>query len=50
MILSLKDKYDKLQGRDLPMLSRSGKSTVCQYLSFSKYNPNDDYNPRTFND
>ena len=35
MLLSLKDGYDKEQGADLPMLSRTGKTTVSMYIAFS---------------
>lgn len=34
MILTVKDNYDKYDGTDLPMFSRSGKSTISQYLQF----------------
>jgi len=40
MIVCLKEKFDKEQGRDLPMFSRSGKSTVSQYLAFTRQDPN----------
>lgn len=42
MILTLRDKHNSgnKDGSDLPMLSRSGKSTISQYLSFSKHKPN----------
>lgn len=42
MIVSLKEKFDREQGRDLPMFSRSGKSTVSQYLAFARQDPNHD--------
>ena len=35
MILTIKDGYDKQAGTDLPMFSRTGKSTVSQYLQFN---------------
>ena len=44
MIVSLKEKFDREQGRDLPMFSRSGKSTVSQYLAFGRYDQNHDHN------
>ena len=36
MILTIKDDYNKFEGTDLPMFSRTGKSTVSQYLQFSQ--------------
>ena len=35
MILTIVDNYDKQQGTNLPMFSRSGKSTINQYLAFN---------------
>jgi hypothetical protein len=35
MILTIQDNYDKSDGTKLPMFSRSGKSTVNQYLAFN---------------
>lgn len=35
MILTIQDNYDKQQGTNLPMFSRSGKSTINQYLAFN---------------
>lgn len=45
MIITTKEGYNKHQGTDLPMFSRSGKSTVNQYLAFqskAKHNNDDD--------
>ena len=36
MIITFEDSYDKQKGTKLPMLSRSGKSTIDQYLVFGK--------------
>lgn len=36
MILTIKEDYNKFEGTDLPMFSRTGKSTVSQYLQFSQ--------------
>lgn len=36
MILTFQDDYDKQTGNKLPMFSRSGKSTINQYLVFNK--------------
>lgn len=36
MIVTVKDDYDKHQGTDLPMFSRSGKTTVSMYIAFSQ--------------
>lgn len=36
MILTIQDDYDKHKGTKLPMFSRSGKSTINQYLVFNK--------------
>lgn len=38
MILTIVDNYDKQQGTNLPMFSRSGKSTINQYLAFNSGN------------
>jgi hypothetical protein len=35
MILTIDDSYNKNEGTNLPMLSRSGKSTINQYLAFN---------------
>lgn len=35
MIISLKDDFDRELGTSLPMLSRSGKSTIPEHLCFS---------------
>jgi hypothetical protein len=35
MIVTVKDDFDKQQGTDLPMFSRSGKTTVTMYIAFS---------------
>ena len=37
MILTVKENYDKYDGTDLPMYSRSGKSTTSQYLQFEQH-------------
>ena len=36
MIVTVRDDYDKHQGTDLPMFSRSGKTTISQYIAFSQ--------------
>lgn len=36
MILTVQDNYDKSDGSQLPMFSRSGKSTINQYLAFNQ--------------
>lgn len=36
MILTIQDNYNKHQGTNLPMFSRSGKSTINQYLVFNQ--------------
>ena len=36
MIVTVKDDYDKHTGTDLPMFSRSGKTTVSMYIAFSQ--------------
>jgi hypothetical protein len=36
MILTIQDDYDKHDGSKLPMFSRSGKSTINQYLAFNQ--------------
>ena len=36
MIVTVKDDFDKQQGTDLPMFSRSGKTTVSMYIAFSQ--------------
>lgn len=36
MILSVRDDFDKFQGTDLPMFSRSGRFTSNQYLCFNQ--------------
>lgn len=36
MIVTVRDDYDKHQGTDLPMFSRSGKTTVSMYIAFSQ--------------
>ena len=36
MIITFEDSYDKQSGTKLPMFSRSGKSTINQYLVFNK--------------
>ena len=35
MIITVRDDYNKFEGTDLPMFSRSGKSTINQYLAFN---------------
>jgi hypothetical protein len=35
MILTVAEKPEDRDGRDLPMFSRSGKSTTSQYIVFS---------------
>ncbi len=35
MIFTIKDYYDKSEGKDLPMFSLNGKSTTAQYIAFS---------------
>lgn len=35
MQISLKDDYDKELGKDLPMLSKTGKITIPMYVVFS---------------
>lgn len=37
MILTIKDGYDKHDGTDLPMFSRTGKSTVTQHMQFTQH-------------
>lgn len=37
MILTIKEGYNKHEGTDLPMFSRTGKSTISQYLQFSQH-------------
>ena len=36
MIVTVRDDYDKSQGTDLPMFSRSGKTTTSMYIAFSQ--------------
>ena len=36
MILTIKPNYNKTQGTDLPMFSRSGKSTTTQHPAFNQ--------------
>lgn len=36
MILTIRE-HDKHEGTDLPMFSRTGKSTISQYLQFSHH-------------
>lgn len=36
MILTIQENYDKKDGSSLPMFSRSGKSTINQYLAFNQ--------------
>jgi len=36
MILTTRDDFDKNEGTNLPMFSRSGKSTVNKFLEFTK--------------
>lgn len=36
MIVTVDEEFDKEQGRDLPMLSRVGKTTVSMYIAFSQ--------------
>lgn len=45
MILTFKHEQERKEadGSDLPMFSRSGKSTISQYLSFSKHQKNKAY-------
>jgi hypothetical protein len=40
MILTIKDGYDKHEGKDLPMFSRSGKTTISQYQQFTQHRVN----------
>ena len=35
MILTIKENYNKNDGGNLPMFSRSGKSTINQFLAFN---------------
>jgi len=36
MILTVRDDYDKFEGTDMPMFSRSGRFTKNQYLCFNQ--------------
>jgi|LakMenEpi03Aug12_release.lakeMendotaPanAssembly.Ray.scaffolds.fasta_scaffold3561676_1 hypothetical protein len=36
MILTVRDDYNKFEGTDLPMFSRSGRFTSNQYLCFNQ--------------
>jgi hypothetical protein len=38
MIMALDNKFDKEMGADLPMFSRTGKSTVSMYIAFDTVN------------
>jgi hypothetical protein len=40
MILTVRDDYNKNEGVDLPMFSRSGKSTSSYYIAFNTKNKN----------
>jgi len=35
MILTVRDDYNKFEGTDMPMFSRSGRFTSNQYLCFN---------------
>ena len=41
MILTVKEGYNRQEGRDLQMFSRSGKSTIAQHLQFTQHRPNE---------
>jgi hypothetical protein len=36
MILTTNDNFNRQEGRDLPMFSRTGKSTTSQYIVFAQ--------------
>lgn len=40
MILTIVEGYDKHEGKDLPMFSRSGKTTISQHLQFTQHKVN----------
>lgn len=46
MILNLDDGYDKSEGTNLPMFSRTGKFTISMYMVFNQKKRSVDPSPR----
>lgn len=50
MILTVRDGYDKREGKDLQMFSRPGKATIAQYLQFTQHKIHSSPKPKPHSD